>query len=178
MKGPEIGCPWNRRPRYYHGRTLVLGRLKSLQVRQPAHIACIRPKHGVRPAVARLQTTAAACCRPRTGVRCGLESAAIPNNAIIRSHLAGEASETQSLIARRVGTLEAELVFMEDKFAATRAAGDEPDPATVDLYGRLADRQRRLADPLGWQRTPRGVTPSLADIAAEIQAARSQGDTP
>jgi ribosomal protein L4 len=99
-------------------------------------------------------------------------------NAIIRSHLAGEASETQSLIARRVGTLEAELVFMEDKFAATRAAGDEPDPATVDLYGRLADRQRRLADPLGWQRTPRDVTPSLADIAAEIQAARSQGDTP
>lgn len=90
----------------------------------------------------------------------------------------GVVSETQRLIARRIGTLEAELVFMEDKFAATRAAGDEPNPASVDLYGRLADRQRRLADPLGWQRTPRDVTPSLADIAAEIHAARSQGDTP
>ena len=78
-------------------------------------------------------------------------------------------SETQALMARRVSTLEAELVHYEDSFAATRAAGGVPDPVTVDLYGRLADRQRRLADPLGWQRTPRDVTPSLADIAAEIK---------
>jgi hypothetical protein len=88
------------------------------------------------------------------------------------------ASETQTLMALRVGTLEAELVFIEDKFAATRAAGGEPDAATLDLYGRLADRQRRLADPLGWERRPRDVTPTLADIAAEIHAARPQGDTP
>jgi hypothetical protein len=68
-------------------------------------------------------------------------------------------SETQRLIARRVSTLEAELVFIEDKLASIRAAGGEPDPVTVDLYGRLADRQRRLADPLGWQRPqPRDVT--------------------
>ena len=73
-------------------------------------------------------------------------------------------SETQSLMARRVGTLEAELVFIEDKFAATRAAGGEPDAATLDLYGRLADRQRRLADPLGWHRTARPVGPSLASF--------------
>jgi hypothetical protein len=73
------------------------------------------------------------------------------------------ASETQRLVCRRIGTLEAELVFMEDKFAATRAAGGEPEPASVDLYGRLADRQRRLADPLGWQRTPRDVTPSVQE---------------
>ena len=51
-----------------------------------------------------------------------------------------------------------------------RAAGGEPDPATVDLYGRLADRQRRLADPLGWQRTPRDVTPSLSDLLREDHA--------
>jgi hypothetical protein len=95
------------------------------------------------------------------------------------AHCGGEdfVSETQRLVCRRIGTLEAELVFMEDKFAATRAAGGEPDPATVDLYGRLADRQRRLADPLGWQRTPRDVTPTLADIAAEIHAAREGGPT-
>jgi hypothetical protein len=86
----------------------------------------------------------------------------------------GVVSETQRLIARRIGTLEAELVFMEDKLASTRAAGGEPDPATVDLYGRLADRQRRLADPLGWQRTPKDVTPSIAEITAEIEAAKCE----
>jgi hypothetical protein len=75
-------------------------------------------------------------------------------------------SETQRIIARRVSTLEAELVFMEDGFAATRAAGGEPDPFMLDLYGRLADRQRRLADPLGWQRTPRNVT-TLAEYLTQ-----------
>jgi len=77
--------------------------------------------------------------------------------------------ETQSLMARRVGTLEAELVFIEDKFAAIRAAGGEPDIATLDLYGRLADRQRRLSDPLGWRRMQRDVSPTLAEIATEIE---------
>jgi hypothetical protein len=76
--------------------------------------------------------------------------------------------ETHSLMARRVGTLEAELVFIEDKFAAIRAAGGEPDIATLDLYGRLADRQRRLSDPLGWRRMQRDVSPTLAEIATEI----------
>ena len=82
-------------------------------------------------------------------------------------------SETQSLMARRVGTLEAELVFIEDKFAAIRAAGGEPEAATLDLYGRLADRQRRLADPLGWRRTPREVGGTLSDyITVEAEEAR------
>jgi hypothetical protein len=31
-----------------------------------------------------------------------------------------------------------------------------------------------LADPLGWQRTPRDVTPSIADIAAEIEASKHE----
>jgi len=80
-------------------------------------------------------------------------------------HCGGEGmvSETQRLVARRIGVLEAELVHMEDSFAHIRAAGGVPDPAAVDLYGRLADRQRRLADPLGWQRTPRDVTPSVQE---------------
>jgi hypothetical protein len=72
-------------------------------------------------------------------------------------------SETRRLAARRVATLEAELVHLEDKFATARAAGGEPDPAMLDLYGRLADRQRRLAEPLGWERTARDVTPTLAE---------------
>jgi hypothetical protein len=79
-------------------------------------------------------------------------------------------SETQTLMARRVGTLEAELVFIEDKFASIRAAGGEPDVVTLDLYGRLADRQRRLADPLGWQRQARPV-PSLEEYLASLPQA-------
>jgi hypothetical protein len=85
-------------------------------------------------------------------------------------------SETQSLMARRVGTLEAELVFIEDKFAAIRAIGGEPDVATLDLYGRLADRQRRLADPLGWQRIQREIGPTLSEIAREIEAEKCSAE--
>jgi acetylglutamate kinase len=56
-------------------------------------------------------------------------------------------SETQKLAARRVATLEAELIFLEDKFGLIRQNGDEPSPMDVQLYGQLADRQRRLSDP-------------------------------
>jgi hypothetical protein len=75
----------------------------------------------------------------------------------LQVHCNGHMSETQRLIARRVSTLEAELVFLEDKFAKARAEGGEPDASTLDLYGRPADRQRRLAEPLGWQRQPKDV---------------------
>ena len=76
------------------------------------------------------------------------------------SHCGGDAliSETQKLFARRVSVLESELVFLEDKIALTRQHGDEPDQALVEHYGRLADRQRRLADPLGWHRAQREVS--------------------
>jgi hypothetical protein len=92
-------------------------------------------------------------------------------------HCGGEGvvSETQRLVARRIGTLEAELVFIEDKLATIRAAGGEPDASIVDLYGRLADRQRRLAEPLGWQRTAKNVTPSLRDqLALEAEDVSSE----
>jgi hypothetical protein len=78
----------------------------------------------------------------------------------LQAHCGGELSETQRLAARRVSTLEAELVYLEDKFARARAEGREPEIAELDLYGRLADRQRRLAEAaLGWKRVPRDVTP-------------------
>jgi hypothetical protein len=83
-------------------------------------------------------------------------------------HCGGEdvISEPQRLMARRIGTLEAELIFLEDEFAAARSLGQKPEHAMVELYGRLADRQRRLSDPLGWQRTARDVTPSLSELVA------------
>jgi hypothetical protein len=75
-------------------------------------------------------------------------------------------SETERMSARRSAMLEAELVFLEDKFATLRAANGEPTPADLDLYGRLADRQRRINETLGWQRTPRSVGPSLGELLA------------
>ena len=87
-------------------------------------------------------------------------------------------SETQKLAARRVSVLEAELVHLEDRFAAAREQGEEPDPLTLDLYGRLADRQRRLADPLGWHRAQRTVSwrdKWLADTSDEEERTGESG---
>jgi hypothetical protein len=89
----------------------------------------------------------------------------------LEAHCHGALSETQRLAARRVSTLEAELVFLEDKFAQARAEGREPEIAKLELYGRLADRQRRLADPLGWQRTARDIT-TLGEIIRQDQEAQ------
>ena len=67
-------------------------------------------------------------------------------------------SETQKLAVRRVSVLESELIHLEDRIALARQHGDEPDQNTIELYGRLADRQRRLSDPLGWHRAQREVS--------------------
>jgi hypothetical protein len=67
-------------------------------------------------------------------------------------------SEPQRLMCRRLAALEAELIEREMEFVQLRAEGREPDIWAVDVYGRLADRQRRLADPLGWQRTAKPGT--------------------
>lgn len=84
----------------------------------------------------------------------------------LMAHLGGAdmVSETQKLASRRVSFLEAELIYLENEIATIRQEGGEPDPNKLDLYGRLADRQRRLSDPLGWRRTPRDLGPSLGDL--------------
>jgi hypothetical protein len=76
------------------------------------------------------------------------------------AHCGGSAtiSDPQRIVARRIAVLEAELTFMEDGFATAREAGHTPEPSLLALYGTLADRQRRLSEPLGWQRTARDVT--------------------
>jgi septal ring factor EnvC (AmiA/AmiB activator) len=75
-------------------------------------------------------------------------------------------SETRRLAARRVSILEAELVHLEDGFAKIRAAGGEPDDSKLALYGQLADRQRRLSETLGWDRTMRDATPPTQTLNA------------
>jgi hypothetical protein len=92
----------------------------------------------------------------------------------LASHCGGAdlMSETTRLLARRVATLEAELIFLEDRFASVRTKGGEPQASDLDLYGRLADRQRRLAEPLGWERRAKNVTPpTLAEYLASKEAA-------
>lgn len=100
--------------------------------------------------------------------------------ANLMSHLGGAdlASETQKLASRRVSFLEAELIYLENEIATTRQEGGEPDPNKLDLYGRLADRQRRLADPLGWQRTARHVGPSLSEVFRQGVLEQQQQATP
>ena len=86
---------------------------------------------------------------------------------------ADEVSETKRLAARRVAVIEAELCFLEDKFAQLRAAGDEPDAAAIDLYARVANQQRRLSEALGWERTARDVTPTIERFIDDIQATKA-----
>jgi len=82
----------------------------------------------------------------------------------ILSHCGGAdfISETKRMSARRIAALEAELVHLEDKFARARADGKEPDVTDLDLYGRLANGQRRHLEAVGWDRTQRDVTPTLS----------------
>ena len=74
---------------------------------------------------------------------------------------AGAASELKRMAARRIAALEAELIHLEGKFARIHADGGEPDANDLDLYGRLANGQRRHMEALGWEPTPRDVTLSL-----------------
>ena len=79
------------------------------------------------------------------------------------AHLGGEAvvSETQRLAVRRVAAFEAELIYLEDKFAGLRHSGNEPEREDLILYNTLANGQRRFCESLGWQRVPRDLTPTL-----------------
>jgi hypothetical protein len=90
-------------------------------------------------------------------------------HAVIQ-HCGGEdaISELERMTARRIGALEAELIFQEDKIAAIRAAGGEPEPATLDLYSRVSNTHRRHCESIGWQRRSRDVTPALNDYVASI----------
>jgi hypothetical protein len=98
--------------------------------------------------------------------------------ASLVTHCGGieEVSETKRLAARRVAVIEAELVFLEDKFAQLRAAGDEPDAAAIDLYARVANQQRRLSEALGWERRARDITPNLDQYTAQRKTITAAAD--
>jgi hypothetical protein len=81
-------------------------------------------------------------------------------------------TEPMRLMARRIAALEAELIHLEDRFASLRANDSMPEPAELDLYGRLAGGQRRLLETLGLQRVPRDVTPDPIEYARQRAEAR------
>jgi hypothetical protein len=86
-------------------------------------------------------------------------------------------TEPMRLQARRIAALEAELIHIEDRIAQARATGEDPSPADLDLYSRLANGQRRHCEALGWQRVPRDVTPTLEGyLASKTVAQRGQSD--
>lgn len=84
--------------------------------------------------------------------------------AAMVSHAGGidHMPDTKRMTARRIAALEAELIHMEDKFARTRAEGGEPSADDLDLYGRLANGQRRHLEAIGWDRAQIDATPTLA----------------
>ena len=86
---------------------------------------------------------------------------------------ANRASAAQCMAARRIAAFEAELIFLEDKFARVRSDGSAPDAADLDLYNRLSNGQRRHLEALGWHRIARDVTPTLQQYtdAQEVDAA-------
>ena len=94
---------------------------------------------------------------------------------VIASHISDmggidNTSAAERSIIRRAAILTIELERLEAKFAV---AG-EADTDDLEIYQRCANSLRRLLEAIGLQRRPRDVTPSLADIAAEIQAARAK----
>jgi len=90
--------------------------------------------------------------------------------ALHLSDLGGEdaASEAERAIIRRAACLTVELERMELGFAT---AG-EALPGQLDLYQRTANSLRRLLESIGLERRARDVSPSLSDIAREIEAER------
>lgn len=80
-------------------------------------------------------------------------------------------SEAERSIVRRIATLEVELERMEVGFAVTGQA----QPAQLDLYQRTANSLRRLLESVGLERRARELPESLADIAAEIEASKREG---
>jgi hypothetical protein len=89
---------------------------------------------------------------------------------LIAGHVADAAgrdmmSEAEFSLVRRAAAIECELELMEGKLSM----GEE---INLDVFTRSASHLRRILETLtlGLGRKQRDVTPSLADIAAEIEA--------
>ena len=94
---------------------------------------------------------------------------------VVVAHCGGSSiTELKRMMARRIACLEAELVFLEDKFGTIRAEGGAPEASDLDLYSRLTNTHRRQCEALGYERTAKDITPST--IRERILAARGATD--
>jgi hypothetical protein len=72
-------------------------------------------------------------------------------------------SEAQLSLIKRCAAIECEL----ERLDARLSAGQDVD---LDSYGRAASHLRRLFETIGVERKQRDVTPTLSEIAREIEA--------
>lgn len=92
------------------------------------------------------------------------------------AHCGPDISDLQRMACRRVGALEAELVFQEDRIAKIRRQGKEPPASLLKTYALLSYQQRRLMTDIGWEKPSRDKPPSdePADLASYL-AGKSNG---
>ena len=76
-------------------------------------------------------------------------------------------SEAQSSLIRRVATIEIELEQLEGKLSKGEAVD-------LDAYTRAAGHLRRILESLGIERKSRDITPTLAEIARQIEDAKRE----
>jgi hypothetical protein len=79
-------------------------------------------------------------------------------------------SHAERSIIRRIATITTELEWIEQAFKSSRKG---PTTEQLDLYLRGSNNLRRLLEAIGLQRRARDVTPTLEDIAEEIEAERN-----
>lgn len=83
-------------------------------------------------------------------------------------------SDVQRMACRRIGALEAELVFIEDRIAKLRRNRKEPPHTLLQSYASLTAQQHRLSKELGWDRHAKAVNDEPKDLH-EYLARKSNG---
>ena len=79
------------------------------------------------------------------------------------SERTGDLSEAQTQLCRRA----AMIAISCEELGSRGVQGERID---LDLFGKLTDRLGRVLQRLGIKRTPRDVTPSVADYIEHINA--------
>jgi hypothetical protein len=78
-------------------------------------------------------------------------------------------STAEYSICRMAATMKVELEIMDRRFALGGKGASAED---LDLYSRVGNSLRRQLEAVGLKRVARDITPTLDDIAREIEAER------
>jgi hypothetical protein len=91
------------------------------------------------------------------------------------AHCGPGISDTQRMACRRIGALEAELIFTEDRIASIRRKGREPPTSLLSTYSSFAAQQRRLMMDLGWNASNAKPTNEPHDLQEYIARKATNG---